>query len=181
MSEIDPNQLEGDMVPQGRYVQPRDLEEFHEDTDLDLRGVLFNTGVLVALCAVTFWAISLLMGHFQSIEREMDEGKLSLRFSADQPPPGPLLQAAPDRETHEIVAEAKARLDSYGWNDAEKKSAHIPIDRAIAILAEKGLPERGVMDQFHPQPGSSNTPMIGLPAAKAADKPAEPAAAGPKP
>ena len=178
MSEIDPSQLDGDMVPQGRYVPRRDLDELHEDTDLDIRGVLFNTGVLIVLCGIAFWAVSLLMGHFQSIERQMDEGKLSIRFAADQPPPAPNLQAAPDRETHEILAEAKARLDSYGWNDAEKKSAHIPIDRAIDILVEKGLPERGVMDQFHPVPGSSKTPKIGLPAEK---KPAAPATPEAKP
>jgi len=178
MSEIDPNMLEGDKVPQGRFVQRQDLDEFHEDTDLDIRGVLVNTAVLVALCGVTFWVISLVMGHFQAEEKALDEDRLSIRFSKDQPPPEPVLQAQPDRETHEIVAEAKARLDSYGWNDAGKKSAHIPIERAISILAEKGLPERGVMDQFHPQPGSSNTPMVGRPAAK----PAEPAPAPePKP
>jgi hypothetical protein len=179
MSEIDPSMLEGDKVPQGRYVQPQTLHEFHENTDLDLRGVLINTGVLMGICAVTFWVISLVMGYFQAEENALDRDRLSLRFSKDVPPPGPVLQPHPEVETHEIVAQAKARLESYGWNDAEKKSAHIPIDRAISILAEKGLPERGVMDQFHPQPGSSNTPMIGLPAAKPAE--AAPAAPGPKP
>ncbi|WP_165073831.1 hypothetical protein [Paludisphaera rhizosphaerae] len=178
MSEIDPSMLEGDKVPQGRFVAHHDLEEFHEDTDLDIRGVLVNTGVLIGLCAVTFWVISLVMGHFQSEEAALDKDRLSLRFSKDQPPPAPVLQAHPELETHEIVAEAKARLESYGWNDAAKKSAHIPIDRAISILAEKGLPERGVMDQFHPQPGSSNTPKIGLPAAPS---PAAAPASEPKP
>lgn len=181
MSEIDPSMLEGDKVPQGRYVAHQDLHEFHENTDLDLRGVLLNTGVLIGLCAVTFWVISLVMGHYQSEEAALDKDRLSLRFSKDQPPPGPVLQPHPEQETHEVVAQAKARLESYGWNDAAKKSAHIPIERAISILAEKGLPERGVMDQFHPQPGSSNTPMIGLPAKPAEPSPTAAPASEPKP
>jgi hypothetical protein len=33
-------------------------------------------------------------------------------------------------------------LKSYGWIDRDKGVVHIPIDRAIEILAERGLPVR---------------------------------------
>jgi hypothetical protein len=33
-------------------------------------------------------------------------------------------------------------LGSYGWIDRERGIVRLPIDRAIALLAEKGLPER---------------------------------------
>lgn len=173
MSEIDPSQLEGDMIPQGRYKPARELKELHENTDLDVKSVLFNTGVLVALCAVTFWAITLVMDHFKSEEREMEKAALSMRFSESPPPPAPVLQAEPHVETQELAATARRRLDSYGWNDSLKKKAHIPISRAIEILSEKGLPQGGRMDQFHPQTGSSNAEKIGVPA--------EPAPAAPEP
>ena len=106
MSDIDRSKLEGDMIPQGKYKPARELKELHEDTDLDVRGVLINTGVLVALCAVTFWAITLVMDYFVREEKVMDQQRLSLRFSGDAPPPPPVLQADPAAETREVVAEA---------------------------------------------------------------------------
>ena len=184
MSEIDPSQLEGDMIPQGKYKPARELKELHENSDLDVRGVLFNTAVLMALCVATFFAIGLVMGQFKAKEEELDKLALSNRFHADPAPPAPVLQPDPAGETRAVVEAAKARLGSYGWNDAEKKSAHIPIERAMAILAERGLPDVGKVDEFHPAPGSSGVPKIGVPgqAAPAAEpKPAEAPKAEAKP
>ncbi|WP_165250332.1 hypothetical protein [Paludisphaera soli] len=165
MSEhIDPSKLEGDMIPQGRYKPARELKELHENTDLDVRGVLFNTFVLVALCLVTFVAIKFVMDYFVGVEATMNEARLTLRFPDAPPPPAPVLQADPAKETKDVIVEARERLDSYGWVDREKKTAHIPIERAIAILAEKGLPRGGKMDEFHPQQGSSNPVKVGEPA-----------------
>lgn len=39
-----------------------------------------------------------------------------------------------------IEADAAARLSGYGWVDRQAGIAHIPIDRAMAILAERGWP-----------------------------------------
>jgi len=173
MSDIDPSQLEGDMIPQGRYKPARELKELHENTDLDVKGVLFNTFVLVALCGVTFGVVRLGMDYFKGEEERMQEAKLSMRFPDPPPPPAPNLQPDPAKETREILAEADARLGSYGWVDRKAETAHIPIERAIAILAEKGLPKVGKMDPFHPRQGSSNPEKVGVPAEKPAEKPAE--------
>lgn len=163
MSEIDPSRLEGDMIPQGKYKPASELKELHEDSDLDIRGVVFNTAVLMILCVATFFAIGLVMGRFKAEEVDMERQALSNRFNADPTPPGPVLQPDPAGETRAIFEAAAARLGSYGWNDAEKKSAHIPIERAMAILAERGLPEVGTVDEFHPEPGSSGLPKVGVP------------------
>ncbi len=55
-------------------------------------------------------------------EIEKERVALTNRFAADPAPPGPALQDDPAAETRAIFAAAKARLDSYGWNDAEKTS-----------------------------------------------------------
>jgi hypothetical protein len=35
-----------------------------------------------------------------------------------------------------------AALDSYGWVDKDAGIVRIPVDRAMEILAKKGLPSR---------------------------------------
>ncbi|AMV40897.1 hypothetical protein [Planctomyces sp. SH-PL62] len=173
--EIDPSRLEGDMTPQGRYKPARELKELHENTDLDLKGVLVNTFILIALCGATFYVVKLGMDYFVRVEDATQESRLSLRFASPPPPPAPLLQDDPAKETRVILDEARARLDSYGWNDRQAKTAHIPIERAIAILAEKGLPKVGKMDPFHPRQGSSNPVKVGDPS-----NPVEPPVEAPK-
>ena len=40
-----------------------------------------------------------------------------------------------------------ARLSAYGWIDRAAGIAHIPVDRAIDIVVEKGLPKRNPKPQ----------------------------------
>ena len=143
-----------DKQPQGVFKNPADLETFHETTDLDLKGVAVFTAALVAMCAVTLVGLSVMMDGFAKEERAEKERPPS-RLIVDAPIDGPRLQADPGRERREITERDLKRLDSYGWLDQKAGTAHIPIDRAIAILAEKGLPEGGKVDPFHPRPGSA--------------------------
>src|SRR3989442_10321148 len=63
-------------------------------------------------------------------------------------PPEPRLQGAPGHqispqdELRQTRAEAEAALSSYGWVDEKTGIARIPIDEAIKLLAERGLPAR---------------------------------------
>ena len=56
-------------------------------------------------------------------------------------PPEPSLLADQAAQRQAIEAAAAARLSSYGWTDRDAGIAHIPIARAMAILAERGWPE----------------------------------------
>jgi hypothetical protein len=180
MSEIDPSRLQGDMIPQGEYRPASQLKELHEDSDLDIRGVLFYMGILVVLFFGAFFVVAAGMNHFKAQEAETERVASGNRFTADPVTPGPLLQNDPAGETRAILEAAGARLGSYGWNDAGKTSAHIPIERAMALLAERGLPDVGVVDQFHPEPGSSGLPMIGVPGPPAPAPEVEPKTEGAK-
>jgi hypothetical protein len=54
---------------------------------------------------------------------------------------GPRLQAKPMLELFDVDMRAKARLQGYGWVDRKAGVARIPIDRAMAIQAERGWPD----------------------------------------
>lgn len=145
-----------DMQPQGAYRPPSELNEFHETTDLNLKGVVGFTIALVVLCAATLVGLRFVMYRFAS-EEAAEKARTPSRLIVETPIPGPRLQADPGRERLEIITRDRSRLDSYGWIDEKAGTAHIPIDRATAILAKSGLPKRGKVDQFHPRQGSSKT------------------------
>jgi hypothetical protein len=44
-------------------------------------------------------------------------------------------------DRQELEAGVHRRLESSGWVDRERGVAHIPIERAMAMLAERGWPE----------------------------------------
>ena len=56
-------------------------------------------------------------------------------------PPAPVLQVDPRSDLTAFRAEEDARLKSYGWVDRSKGVVHIPIARAMAEIAAKGIPD----------------------------------------
>jgi hypothetical protein len=59
-----------------------------------------------------------------------------------QLPPEPRLQVSPGADVEHMREAEEAVLQNYRWVDREAGIVGIPIDRAMDILAEKGLPTR---------------------------------------
>jgi hypothetical protein len=62
-------------------------------------------------------------------------------------PPEPRLQVAAPKDMQEFRAAEDAALKSYGWVDRAAGAVRIPIDRAMQLLAERGLPAAGGRSQ----------------------------------
>ena len=113
----------------------------YETRDIKIRVVaLFGLGLAVAMIAVLFLMSSL----FDLFER---------RAERIEPPPRSLVAVAPapagirgEVESGEELRASRAFEDSvltaYGWVDPESNLVRVPIDRAIEIVAAKGLPAR---------------------------------------
>ena len=54
----------------------------------------------------------------------------------------PVLQIHPIVDLNAYRAQEEKLLSSYGWVDKEAGIARIPIDRAIDLISEQGLPAR---------------------------------------
>lgn len=60
------------------------------------------------------------------------------------PPPGqPALQTDPARDWAELERRQRERLSSVGWVDREAGIVHLPIDRAMTLVVERGLDGEG--------------------------------------
>lgn len=54
---------------------------------------------------------------------------------------GPRLEVDPAQNARQLQTAAAQRLQGYAWTDRNAQEAHIPIDRAIALLARQGWPD----------------------------------------
>ncbi len=54
----------------------------------------------------------------------------------------PTPQATPDEALRQLRATEDATLTTYGWVDRQNGIVHIPIDRAMELLLQRGLPTR---------------------------------------
>lgn len=55
-------------------------------------------------------------------------------------PPQPRLQVDPKGDLARLRSAESRELAGYGWADRERRIVRIPIERAMALLAERGLP-----------------------------------------
>lgn len=112
----------------------------YEVTDFSPRPVLlFGVGILV-LVGVSF---VLLIGVLKVLEHLNPPGPAaSLIARPPQIPPSPRLEIEEGGDYGEALRHSEAILNHYGWADRQAGKVRIPIDRAIDILAERGLPSR---------------------------------------
>lgn len=76
-----------------------------------------------------------------------DEGEISYPLAAEQEPrlpPTPRLQASPSNEFYQFSREEQSLLHTYGWANREAGTVHIPIDEAMRLAVERGMPSRPV-------------------------------------
>ncbi len=112
----------------------------HEPNVLSVRGVILFAVALIASGGVILVILNFVMHGFSREE-------VGLRSHA--PPrfrdetglfPSPRLQPDPNDELVAMKGQQLAQLNSYGWIDRNRGVAHIPINRAMEILARRGLP-----------------------------------------
>lgn len=117
-------------------------EHRHEHADVDAVAVSkFGIG-LVLLCIV---ALSLLVGVFRYLQ-SLDTGTTTRVVRAPKLPPAPVLESTPVLDLRGIRVAEEQSLHTYGWVDQPKGVVRIPIDRAIDLLAQRGLPSRPQTD-----------------------------------
>lgn len=133
------------LVPHGeteRQIPQEALDREHEQRDFGvgwLFGSLAALGFLVVGASVAMW---LLFGVFEARQQARDPEPSPLMATPEQPPQ-PRLERAPGEVLARLRANEEILLNEYAWVDREAGLARIPVDRAIDILAERGLPWRG--------------------------------------
>jgi hypothetical protein len=107
----------------------------YETQDVRPLSVVLTVAGLFASLILSFAIVAGILVWLRPVERSMpatETGQLRI---------GPRLQVDPKQDARRLNEAAFERLQGYGWSDRKAGVAHIPISRAIALLAERGWPD----------------------------------------
>jgi hypothetical protein len=139
---------------------PPNVELGHEVRDISTRVVaVFGVALLVGAIVVHV-AIWLLYLYFGSVAARASTREFPLaQVGAPAHPPAPRLQTRPREELNRMRAEEERILNTYGWVDANGGVVRIPIEQAMRMTLEQGLPVRpgAAAEPFGRAPGRSNS------------------------
>ena len=123
----------GDMNPQVH----------HEESDVNIIAIFaFGLG-LVVVAAVVSLLVFMLFRFFEVREAARVPLAYPLAISREGAlPPEPRLQINPRQDLADLLAKEDALLTSYGWVDKNAGVVRIPIDEAMKLTLERGLPAR---------------------------------------
>lgn len=112
--------------------------EGHERRDVSVRTIVWWGIGITALCVLAVLGNWPLLRFFEA--REARESPAASPLAAEYgvvEPPAPRLQVDPAADIARLRASEQAVLDTYGWIDPAQGTVRIPIDRAMALLAER--------------------------------------------
>ena len=127
----------------------------HETDDVSIRAIVrFGLGLAVGTAVVSLAMWGLFRFFDASQEKHGEKVPPMVAANLRRTPSGPLLE--PDPLAPRLAARARedAVLGSYGWVDPNAGVARIPVDRAMELLVERGLPPaKPMMPVTTPTPG----------------------------
>src|SRR5439155_15306591 len=138
-------------------------EVAYEREDLSPRGIFAFLIGLALVGVLIHFTLKGMYGYLETYEKqhqpplnpvvsqtENDSRKVSnadiARF------PQPRLETNESLEINDFRLQAEKKLNSYGWIDQKAGIARIPIDRAMQLLAQRGLPTRLQAGAVPPSP-----------------------------
>jgi len=130
-------------MPHASDPDGRPLAVQHETSDANVRGVFaFAIGLTVATVFIGF-GVWVLFQYFAAREARATPRNYPLAVGGSRLPPEPRLQTNPRQDLSDLRAREDQQLTSYGWIDKNAGIVRIPIDRAMQLTVERGLPARG--------------------------------------
>lgn len=164
MSERPPGTHGTGAAPAAGYAHAHEApyEPPHESVEFD-REIQYHQLIWMGVGLLVIAVISGVLVFF------MLKGFVSWRAASGGPPPlvapapaaaGPRLLARPEGELKQVRQQEKERLESYGWVDQTAGVAHIPVERAIDLVAARGLPTRAAAPAATATASANAAPVV---------------------
>jgi hypothetical protein len=137
-----------------------------EESDINPRYVvLAGVGVLVFMYVAALF-VDLPFKYFAHERAKESPPPLPITAQAVHGvylPPEPRVQRDPGRDLQEYMAAENAKLNSYAWVDRQAGIVSIPIDRAMDLIAQQGIPPQKAPPNlfYKPRAGTLETGLEG--------------------
>lgn len=119
------------------------VEVVHEESDVNVGAILrYGLGlflVAVLVHAFLWWLLGIYEGQH---ERAQTQVYPMAAGQQDRLPPAPRLQNNPQQELRELLAQQKALLAGQSPANKDAGVRRMPIDDAMKMVIEQGLPVR---------------------------------------
>jgi hypothetical protein len=124
-----------------RTTEHAEPDAVARNRDVSIRGVLYFGFWLAVGLIASGVAMFLLFRALEKKDRAADR-KLSPMIAASlaRTPPEPRLEPYPLAPRSKLRAEEEEILTTYGWVDKNRGVVRLPIDRAMELLVQRGLP-----------------------------------------
>ncbi len=119
------------------------------DDEVSVPGILWVTAGLALVCGLGMLITWGMQSHYAA--RAAVQLSPVSEANERRMPEGPLLQRDPEGELEVMRHEMAERLGSYGWVNEGTGTVHMPIDKAIRLLVERGSVAAG---------GSAAEPLV---------------------
>lgn len=113
----------------------------YETTDAQVRPLVVFGASLVVMTLAVLVLSRVMVADLNSRADRSDAAEAPLAWPTE-PPPGPHLQADPQAEMRAFRAAQEARLSRYDWVDRDAGIVQVPLERALELVVERGLPAR---------------------------------------
>ncbi len=150
-------------------------ETHHEESDVNVRALIWFAVIFIVFAVVAHLVLGLLFHTFVKLERHRNTNQMTdIQRTPEMSVPQnqPLLQpfpkstgtstqppyeATPVKDLAALRASEDKSLHSYGWVDRQKGIVRVPIDVAMRLTVQHGLPVQQTSTQ--PQTPQSTMPQ----------------------
>ena len=145
------------------------LEVHHEESDVNVRGIV-GFGLGLTLCIALSGLV--LYGMFEYLRGDFTPAPVhpSPLIGVREPVepnrspdlfPTPVLQVNYSADLEAVRQRWKEQLNNYGWQDKKTGVVHIPIEEAMKLTLQRGLPARAEAKPIEGlQPAGKRTSLV---------------------
>jgi hypothetical protein len=118
-------------------------ERDYADRDIPVGKIMIACLYITIFTVLTFVGVRFL---FLKLDASNEQAQKAASVFADQRvlPPEPRLQVDEPRTWKQELAVQTSQIEGYAWVDRRAGVVRIPVERAIELVAERGLPARQV-------------------------------------
>ena len=121
--------------------EPRNPHVHHEPGDVNALALTKFGLAMAALIVVFLFGLWGVFEHLKNREAEVDLPlSPSAMVNTQKQPPEPRLQRYPARDMRDLRSAEDKILHQYAWIDPDKGIVRIPVERAMDLIAQRGLP-----------------------------------------